>query len=137
MDSITLRIWTHGLRNSIDTALMDAAKEIAERMQTIETDIARIRVARESEANDRRKLRREVVTYYEGYVNNVNKHKTNLERKISMHHEHTGNILFKEEVQLGKNVNYIIVLLIMFLFFRAIQNGPKITLRPDSEALKS
>lgn len=89
------------VRDSLDTALRDAAKEIAERMKTIETDIGRIRVARESEANDRRKLRREVVTYYEGYVNNVNKHKTNLERKISMHHEHTGNILLREEVQLG------------------------------------
>ena len=86
------------VRNSLDTALRDAAKEIAERMETIETDIARIRVARESEANDRRKLRREVVPYYEGYVNNVNKHKANLERKKSMQQENTANILLREEV---------------------------------------
>ena len=124
------------VRNSLDRALRDAAKKIAERMQTIETDIARIRVARESEANERRKLRREVVTYYEGYVNNVNKHKTNLERKISMHHENSGNILLKEEVQLGK-VYSIRVLLLIYFFFRTIQKGSKISLRPDSEAPKS
>ena len=105
----------------MDRTLRDAAKEIAERMQTIETDIARIRVARESEANERRKLRREVVTYYEGYVNNVNKHKTNLERKISMHHENSGNILIKEEVQLGKVYSIRVLFTHIFLF----QNNTK------------
>ena len=54
--------------------------------------------------DERRKLRREVVTYYEGYVNDVNRHKTKLEGKISMHHENTGNILLKEEIQLGMNI---------------------------------
>jgi hypothetical protein len=126
------------VRNSLDRALRDAANEIAERMQTIETDIARIRVARESEASDRRKLRREVVTYYEGYVNNVNKHKTNLERKISMHQENTGNILLKEEVQLGIHILIQSVYVSScFFFFRTIQNGPQITMCPDSEAHKS
>ena len=90
------------VRNSLDTAMRDAVKEIAERMQTIETDIARIRVARESEVHERRKIRREVVTYYEGYVDDVNRHKTKMEKKISLHHENSANVLIKEEVQLGK-----------------------------------
>eukprot|EP00092_Neocalanus_flemingeri_P008499 GFUD01009156.1.p1 GENE.GFUD01009156.1~~GFUD01009156.1.p1 ORF type:complete len:451 (+),score=101.13 GFUD01009156.1:407-1759(+) len=88
------------VKNSLDRTLRDAVKEIAERMQTIETDIGRIRVARESEVHERRKLRREVVTYYEGYVKDVNRHKSNMERKISLHHENSANILIKEEVQL-------------------------------------
>jgi len=88
------------VRNSLDTALRDAANEIAERMQAIETDIARIRVAREADVHERRKIRREVVTYYEGYVKDVNRHKTKLERKLSLHHENSANILIKEEVQL-------------------------------------
>jgi len=88
------------VRHSVDRALRDAVKEIGDRMQTIERDIARIRVARESEVQEKRKLRREIVTYYEGYVNDVNKHKTNLERKISLHQEHSDNMLLKEELQL-------------------------------------
>jgi len=88
------------IRRSLDRSLKNAAKEISDRMKTIETDIARIRVAREAEVNERRKLRREVVTYYEGYVNHVNKHKTELEKKISTHHEKSENILIKEELQL-------------------------------------
>ena len=80
------------VRSGLDKTLRNAAKEITERMKTIETDIARIRVAREAEVNNRRKLRREVVTYYEGYVNSVNKHKTELDMRISNHHEQSKNI---------------------------------------------
>ena len=86
----------------MEALLKNTTKEIANRMKTIEADIARIRVAREGDMDNKRKVRREVVTYYEGYVNEVNKHKNNLERKLSVHHENTKNILLKEEVQLGK-----------------------------------
>jgi len=88
------------IRGSMEALLKNTTKEIANRMKTIEADIARIRVAREGDMDNKRKVRREVVTYYEGYVNEVNKHKNNLERKLSMHHENTKNILLKEEVQL-------------------------------------
>ena len=119
----------------MDTAARDAGREITERMEAIERDIARIRVTRESEVEDRRKLRREVVTYYEGYVNDVNRHKTKLERKISMHHENTGNTLLKEEIHLGKE-NYELVEFPLPIFnsFRTMSNGSKISLRTDRKA---
>ena len=60
-----------GEHSCMDTAARDAVREISERMEAIERDIARIRVAREYEVDERRKLRREVVTYYEGYNNNI------------------------------------------------------------------
>ena len=92
------------VRHSLDTALRDAAREIAERMEAIETDIAKIRLAREAEVRERRKLRREVVTYYDGYVKDVNRHKNKMERKINLHHENTDNIMVREELQLGKHL---------------------------------
>ena len=56
---------------NLDTALRNAIKEINERMVSIETDIKRIRKAREGEKEQRRRVRREVVTYYEGYSEKV------------------------------------------------------------------
>ena len=56
---------------NLDSALRDAIKEINERMVSIETDIKRIRKAREGEKEQRRRVRREVVTYYEGYSEKV------------------------------------------------------------------
>ena len=88
---------------SLDTTLRQAVREIMERMETIEKDIARIRSAREEEGEERRRVRREVVTYYEGYLTDLNKHKTDLERKISVHHENCANMLLKEEVTLGRS----------------------------------
>ena len=87
---------------SLDTTLRQAVREIMERMETIEKDIARIRSAREEEGEERRRVRREVVTYYEGYLTDLNKHKTDLERKITVHHENCANMLLKEEVTLGR-----------------------------------
>ena len=87
---------------SLDSTLREAVREIMQRMETIEKDIARIRSAREEEGEERRRVRREVVTYYEGYLSDLNKHKTDLERKISVHHDNCSNLLLKEEVTLGK-----------------------------------
>ena len=87
---------------SLDNTLREAVREIMQRMETIEKDIARIRSAREEEGEERRRVRREVVTYYEGYLTDLNKHKTELERKISVHHDNCSNMLLKEEVTLGK-----------------------------------
>ena len=56
---------------NLDSALRNAIKEINERMVSIETDIKRIRKAREGEKEQRRRVRREVVTYYEGYSEKV------------------------------------------------------------------
>ena len=125
------------IRRSLDRSLKNAAKEISDRMKTIETDIARIRVAREAEVNERRKLRREVVTYYEGYVNHVNKHKTELEKKISTHHEKSENILIKEELQLGKYQNDSLHFHTSVYFFRTISNGPEIPVFSDSKVAQS
>ena len=87
---------------SLDNTLREAVREIMQRMETIEKDIARIRSAREEEGEERRRVRREVVTYYEGYLTDLNKHKNELERKISVHHDNCSNMLLKEEVTLGK-----------------------------------
>ena len=87
---------------SLDNTLREAVREIMQRMETIEKDIARIRSAREEEGEERRRVRREVVTYYEGYLTDLNKHKTDLERKITVHHENCANMLLKEEVTLGR-----------------------------------
>ena len=59
------------VKYNLDTALRNAIKEINERMVSIETDIKRIRKAREGENEQRRRVRREVVTYYEGYSEKV------------------------------------------------------------------
>ena len=87
---------------SLDNTLREAVREIMQRMETIEKDIARIRSAREEEGEERRRVRREVVTYYEGYLTDISKHKTDLERKISVHHDNCSNMLLKEEVTLGE-----------------------------------
>ena len=93
---------------SLDSTLRSAVREIMERMETIEKDISRIRSVREQEGEHRRRVRREVVTYYEGYLSDLNKHKTDLERKISVHHDNCSNLLLKEEVTLGKfTTNFI------------------------------
>ena len=61
------------VKTSLDKALRTAVKEINERMESIELDIKRIRSAREGEKDQRRRVRREVVTYYEGYTDQVKK----------------------------------------------------------------
>ena len=90
---------------SLDSTLRSAVREIMERMETIEKDISRIRSVREQEGEHRRRVRREVVTYYEGYLGHVNRHKTDLEKKINVHHDNCSNLLLKEEVTLGKFYN--------------------------------
>ena len=87
---------------NLDRTLRAAVTEIMDRMETIEKDISRIRSVREQEGEQRKRVRREVVTYYEGYLNHVTKHKTDLERKISVHHDNCSNLLVKEEITLGK-----------------------------------
>jgi len=89
------------VKTSLDKALKTAVKEINERMESIELDIKRIRSAREGEKDQRRRVRREVVTYYEGYTDQVERHKQDLENKISMHHDNCSNLLFREEITLG------------------------------------
>ena len=59
------------VKGNLDTALRNVIKEINVRMASIETDIKRIRNAREGEKEQRRRVRREVVTYYEGYSEKV------------------------------------------------------------------
>jgi len=88
------------VKYSLDTTLRSAVREIMERMETIEKDISRIRSVREKEGEQRRRVRREVVTYYEGYLTHVNKHQTDLEKKINLHHDNCSNLLLKEEVTL-------------------------------------
>ena len=104
------------VKYNLDTALRNAIKEINERMVSIETDIKRIRKAREGEKEQRRRVRREVVTYYEGYSEKVkfqfvhtafikfkmkvDKHKGELDSRISSHHDNCSNMLFKEEITL-------------------------------------
>lgn len=85
---------------NLDSALRNAIKEINERMVSIETDIKRIRKAREGEKEQRRRVRREVVTYYEGYSEKVDRHKGELDSRISSHHDNCSNILFREEITL-------------------------------------
>ena len=59
------------VKSSLDDALKKAIKEIKDRMESIKVDIRRIRNAREGEKESRRRVRREVVTYYEGYADQV------------------------------------------------------------------
>ena len=59
------------VKSSLDDALKKAIKEIKDRMESIKVDIRRIRNAREGEKESRRRVRREVVTYYEGFADQV------------------------------------------------------------------
>ena len=59
------------VKSSLDDALKKAVKEIKDRMESIKVDIRRIRNAREGEKESRRRVRREVVTYYEGFADQV------------------------------------------------------------------
>ena len=59
------------VKSSLDDALKKAIKEIKDRMESIKLDIRRIRNAREGEKESRRRVRREVVTYYEGFADQV------------------------------------------------------------------
>jgi len=88
------------VKSSLDDALKKAIKEIKDRMESIKVDIRRIRNAREGEKESRRRVRREVVTYYEGFADQVNRHRSDLESKISTHHDNCNNLLFSEEVTL-------------------------------------
>lgn len=88
------------VKGNLDTALRNAIKEINVRMASIETDIKRIRNAREGEKEQRRRVRREVVTYYEGYSEKVDQHKNDLDTRIAAHHDNCSNLLFREEITL-------------------------------------
>ena len=77
--------------------------------------VVRIRAARESEIGERARLRREVVTYYEGYLDRVwcillrvmlstrslqvGQHCAGLESKLTDHGEKTSAVLVREEVR--------------------------------------
>ena len=56
---------------SLDNALKTAVSEINDRMKSIKADIDKIKYVRESEKDQKRRVRREVVTYYEGYTEQV------------------------------------------------------------------
>ena len=76
--------------------------------------VVRIRAAQESEIGERARLRREVVTYYEGYLDRVwcillrvilstrslqvGQHCAGLESKLTDHGEKTSAVLVREEV---------------------------------------
>ena len=77
--------------------------------------VVRIRAARKSEIGERARLRREVVTYYEGYLDRVwcillrvmlstrslqvGQHCAGLESKLTDHGEKTSAVLVREEVR--------------------------------------
>ena len=59
------------VKSSLDNALKTAVNEINDRMKSIKADIDKIKYVRESEKDQKRRVRREVVTYYEGYAEQV------------------------------------------------------------------
>ena len=93
------------VKYNLDRTLKSAVREIMERMETIEKDISRIRSVREQEGEQRRRVRREVVTYYEGYLSHVNKHQSDLEKKISVHHDNCSNILLREGLKNSSSID--------------------------------
>ena len=89
------------VKNSLDSALRSAIREIHDRMESIEIDIRRIKSAREGEREQRRRVRREVVTYHEGYSNHE-RHRNDVDHKISFQNDNCSNLLFREELTLGE-----------------------------------
>ena len=89
------------VKNSLDSALRSAIREIHDRMESIEIDIRRIKSAREGEREHRRRVRREVVTYHEGYSNHE-RHRNDVDHKISFQNDNCSNLLFREELTLGE-----------------------------------
>ena len=77
------------VKASLDVVLHSALKEIKEKMINIDEDISRIRKARSGDKRQRRKERREVVTYHEGFA-----------RLNKSDHDIYNSFLFGEEITL-------------------------------------
>lgn len=91
------------LRSSLDTVLRRAVNQIVQKMETLDQEVVRIRAAQESEIGERARLRREVVTYYEGYLDRVGQHCAGLESKLTDHGEKTSAVLVREELTLEQH----------------------------------
>ena len=60
------------VKSNLGLVLQSALTEIKEKMKSLDEDIKRIKIARHGERIQKRKVRREVVTYHEGFSQKFN-----------------------------------------------------------------
>ena len=60
------------MKSNLGLVLQSALTEIKEKMKSLDEDIKRIKIARHGERIQKRKVRREVVTYHEGFSQKFN-----------------------------------------------------------------